>query len=193
MRYYFFCSAGVWLRPSLSIWADHVSFCVHSHILELSNVCWMQDAVKFCRLLTVIYTPRENFSYFYDKHYFRGTMVTVAIHWWFSFSGPHASITCSSLCNISYMTSFPLSCVFFAGRFILFLQFILFLFAQLVSFSLIFLNVILKNKLVTEVQSLGSRVCVPVFKTHPAIKVVVWPGQDILSLCALISLSLKWC
>lgn len=55
----------------------------------------------------------------------------------------------------------------------LFLQFILFLFAQLVSFSLIFLNVILKNKLVTEVQSLGSRVCVPVFKTHPAIKVVV--------------------
>ena len=41
----------------------------------------------------------------------------------------------------------------------LFLQFILFLFAQVVSFSFIFLNVILKNKLVKEVQSLGSRVC----------------------------------
>ena len=72
----------------------------------------MQDAVQFCRLLTLIYTPRENFSYFYDKHYFKGTVVTVAIHWWFLFSGPHASVTCSSLYSISYMTSFPLSCFF---------------------------------------------------------------------------------
>ena len=73
----------------------------------------------------------------------------------------------------------------------LFLQFILFLFAQLVSFSLIFLSVILKSKLVTEVQSLGSRVCVPVFETHPAIKIVVLPGQDMLSLCASISHGVK--
>lgn len=67
------------------------SLVVNSHILELSNVCGTQDAIKFCRLLSklLFIHPMKTSVIFMTDIYFKGTVVTMTIHGLFSLNCPY--------------------------------------------------------------------------------------------------------
>lgn len=114
----------------------------------------------------VIYVPYENFSYFYDGHYFKGTVMTMTIHRLFSLNCLYGSVIWSEV---------PLS--FFAWRFSLFLQFILFLFTQKCPFFFIFSQCSIK-------EHMNHRDSELEFQTSSChqTRCVTW-ARNIISLC----------